>query len=81
MVSLKLMEVKLEMSQGSTSKGLLAICLSNVFGDVQNWSSGVSLRLRLRQIDRRSVPLRSMSVQVYLLSWLCSTIICSPGNH
>ena len=45
MISLKLMEVKLETSQGSTSKGLLAICLSSVFGDVQNWSSGVSLRL------------------------------------
>ena len=43
MVSLKLLEVKLEMSQGSTSKGLLAICLSDVFGDIQNWSSGVRL--------------------------------------
>ena len=62
MVSLELMEVKLEMSQGSTSKGLLAICLSNVFGDVQNWSSGVSLRRR--QIDAYLSPICSFQINV-----------------
>jgi hypothetical protein len=38
---LNTIELKLEVGLGSVTKSVVAMCLSNIAADVQNWSSNV----------------------------------------
>ncbi|CAF0895845.1 unnamed protein product [Rotaria sp. Silwood1] len=42
-LTLETIEVKLEVGLGSATKSVVAMCLSNLTADVQNWSSNMSL--------------------------------------
>ncbi|CAF1265249.1 unnamed protein product [Rotaria sordida] len=42
-LTLETIEVKLEVGLGSVTKSVVAMCLSNLTADVQNWSSNMSL--------------------------------------
>lgn len=41
------MEIKLELGAGVTTKPVIAMCLSNLFLDVKNWSTNVWSRLNI----------------------------------
>lgn len=43
MVNLKIIEVKMELGEGSASRPVLAVCLSNIFADLENWSSDLAI--------------------------------------
>jgi len=43
-VNLKIIEVKLELGKVSSTRPVVALCLSNIFGDIQNWSTDVSFK-------------------------------------
>jgi len=40
-LTLETLEVKLEVGLGSVTKSVVAMCLSNLTADVQNWASDV----------------------------------------
>ncbi|CAF3526493.1 unnamed protein product [Rotaria socialis] len=42
-LTLETIEIKLEVGSGSVTKSVVAMCLSNLTADVQNWPSSVSL--------------------------------------
>ncbi|CAF4278394.1 unnamed protein product [Rotaria sp. Silwood2] len=42
-LNLKIIEIKLELGTGSSTKPVIAMCLSNLLVDVKNWSSDISI--------------------------------------
>jgi hypothetical protein len=36
-----MIEVRFELGKGSSTGPVMALCLSNIFSDIQNWSSDV----------------------------------------
>lgn len=40
-MKLEILEIKLELGYGSSTRPVVAICLSELFADIQNWSSDV----------------------------------------
>ncbi len=57
-INLKLMEVKLELGSGSRRKSVIAICLSNLFADVNNWSSDVFMSYEFLRLTLICLSLR-----------------------
>jgi hypothetical protein len=81
-INLKLMEVKLELGSGSRRKSVIAICLSNLFADVNNWSSDVFMSYEFLRLTLICLSLRKwVFIQEFMLKLLCSMIIYSLGNH
>jgi len=52
------MEVKLELGSGSRRKSAIAICLSQLFADVNNWSSDVFMFYKFIQLISICLSLR-----------------------
>ncbi|CAF3740023.1 unnamed protein product, partial [Rotaria sordida] len=46
-VNLNIIEVKLELGTGSVTKPVIAMCLSDMFVDVKNWSSNMSISSKI----------------------------------
>ncbi|CAF4025308.1 unnamed protein product [Rotaria sp. Silwood2] len=46
-LNLKIIEIKLELGTGSSTKPVIAMCLSNMFVDVKNWSSDISISSKI----------------------------------
>ncbi|CAF4198469.1 unnamed protein product, partial [Rotaria sordida] len=46
-VNLNIIEVKLELGTGSVTKPVIALCLSDLFVDVKNWSSNISISSKI----------------------------------
>ncbi|CAF1170061.1 unnamed protein product [Rotaria sordida] len=46
-LNLKIIEIKLELGTGSFTKPVIAMCLSNLFVDVKNWSSNMSISSKI----------------------------------
>ncbi|CAF4388230.1 unnamed protein product, partial [Rotaria sordida] len=46
-LNLKIIEIKLELGTGSFTKPVIAMCLSNLFVDVKNWSSNISISSKI----------------------------------
>ena len=61
MVNMKIIEVKIELGEGSASRTVLDVCLSNLFTDLENWSSDL--------VIAASVELELALFNDHLLAW------------
>jgi hypothetical protein len=43
MIKLNLIEIKVELGKDSSTRPVVAICLSNLFANIENWSTDVCL--------------------------------------
>jgi len=41
-INLKIIEIKLELGTGLSTRPVVAVCLSEIFADIKDWSSDVN---------------------------------------
>lgn len=70
---MKIIEIKVELGNGSSTRPVVAICLSEIFGDIQNWSTDL--------IVSASTQIELALFNDHLLAWepLIEPIINSRG--
>ena len=74
MVNLKIIEVKMELGEGSSTRPVLAASLSNIFADIENWSTDLTIS--------SNVEVELALFNDHLLAWepLIEPIIDEYGN-